>query len=541
MMLDFITDIFLSKITILFIDAIALYLAVLVFRDDRKGKTNMIYVVMTFLMLLWVNFAYIPRFISQDDTVRSLYFLKIAWAATPLFFTFLYLITVNLIEREKEYKKLSIATVFTGIVSALVTGFTGKIVEGIKFIDGIFTIVYGRWMFLFLGAVIFIIAATLYPIFRERVLKNKKIRYFLTGVIIFYIANAIFNIILPVFFGMARFYFIGDYSTIILLIYTAVGIIRFKLFNIKVVAAEVLTFLIWLVLAINVFTAENIKDKVLAITVLFLSVIFGVLLIRSVKNEIKQREKMERLTTQLKIANKRLRKLDTAKSEFISIASHQLRTPLTVIKGYVSMIMAGDFGKLNPKMADPINKISESSKRLLSLVEELLNISRIESGKLKFDFKPARLERVVKGVVGELSDKAEAKKLQLRYREKGEHFPELMLDEEKIRQAVVNLIDNAIKYTDKGTITVSLEREGDNIKFSVADTGPGIRQRDMLKLFQKFSRGTGATKNMEGSGLGLFIANKMIKAHKGRIWAESRGEGYGSKFCFTLPVKPANN
>jgi signal transduction histidine kinase len=100
----------------------------------------------------------------------------------------------------------------------------------------------------------------------------------------------------------------------------------------------------------------------------------------------------------------------------------------------------------------------------------------------------------------------------------------------------MNLIENSIKYTDQGSVNVELKGEGENIKFSVTDTGAGIKKEDMGKLFQKFSRGTGATASIDGTGLGLYVAKQMVEAHKGKIWAESKGEGMGSKFCFTLPV-----
>ena len=115
-------------------------------------------------------------------------------------------------------------------------------------------------------------------------------------------------------------------------------------------------------------------------------------------------------------------------------------------------------------------------------------------------------------------------------------LPKVKIDEEKIRQVVINLIDNSIKYTDKGRVAVDLRQVGKNLEFSVSDTGAGIKKDDLGKLFQKFSRGTGATSITEGTGLGLYVARQMVEAHKGRIWVESEGEGRGSRFCFSLPI-----
>ncbi|MCU0679382.1 MAG: HAMP domain-containing histidine kinase, partial [Planctomycetes bacterium] len=175
---------------------------------------------------------------------------------------------------------------------------------------------------------------------------------------------------------------------------------------------------------------------------------------------------------------------------------------------------------------------------LIRLVENLLNISRIESGRLQFTFREMQLEDLVLSVVNELLGTARKKGLKLEYFPPKKALPPLKIDEEKIRQVAMNLIDNSIKYTKQGKITVSVARTGNVLKFMVEDNGAGIRPEDLPRLFKKFSRGEGMSLlNTEGTGLGLYVAKEMIDAHHGRIWGESAGEGKGSKFCFTLPVK----
>jgi signal transduction histidine kinase len=230
--------------------------------------------------------------------------------------------------------------------------------------------------------------------------------------------------------------------------------------------------------------------------------------------------------------------LDAAKSEFISIASHQLRTPLTVIKGYISMMLEGNFGVLTKPETESLEKVFSSNERLIQLVENLLNISRIESGRLQFDYKEVDLNKMVESVVEELSGNAKKKNLILEYKTPVKPLPAIKIDEEKIRQVVMNLIDNGIKYTKQGSVTIRLEQGEHKVKFSVADSGMGIKSGDIINLFKKFSRGTGTSLiHTEGTGLGLYVARMMIEAHHGKIWAESDGEGKGSRFCFELPVK----
>lgn len=255
------------------------------------------------------------------------------------------------------------------------------------------------------------------------------------------------------------------------------------------------------------------------------------------KFNVKLTKEVERATHELKQANEELKTLDQAKSDFISIASHQLRTPLTVIKGYGSMMLEGSFGKMPAPIEDNMRKIYDSNERLINLVEDLLNVSRIESGRLQFNWEVGQLEEMVTSVVEELTPNATKKGLTFKYQAPTKSFPSIKLDKTKLRQVAINLIDNAIKYTEKGGLTVTLTKEADKLKFCVSDTGTGIKPEGMSSLFKKFSRGEKTSVlHTEGTGLGLYVGKMMVEAHGGRIWAESDGEGKGSRFCFELPL-----
>ncbi|PIR13348.1 hypothetical protein COV49_02555 [Candidatus Falkowbacteria bacterium CG11_big_fil_rev_8_21_14_0_20_39_10] len=252
---------------------------------------------------------------------------------------------------------------------------------------------------------------------------------------------------------------------------------------------------------------------------------------------VKLAEEVERATFDLKAANEKLKKLDAAKSEFISIASHQLRTPLTVIKGYISMMLEGNFGKLTANESQALEKVYDSNERLIQLVENLLNISRIESGRLQFTYEVMNLEDLIESVFEELSNPAKKKGLALTFNHPAEPLPPVKIDEEKIRQVLMNLVDNAIKYTKKGAVTLDIKKSHNNIHFCVTDSGMGIDKSDMPNLFRKFSRGQGTSVvHTEGTGLGLYVARQMVKAHNGKIWAASAGKEKGAKFCFKIPI-----
>lgn len=246
---------------------------------------------------------------------------------------------------------------------------------------------------------------------------------------------------------------------------------------------------------------------------------------------------VDRQTKELKRANEELQKLDKAKSDFISIASHQLRTPLTAIKGFASMVLEGDYGRVTAVVRDKIEKIFESSERLIKLVNDLLDLSHMEGGKMEFNFAKVDFDAMVKSVAEELEPAAEKKKLKFTWQAPDEEFW-VWADEQKLRQVAMNLIDNAIKYTQKGEVAVTLQRQGENIVMSVRDTGMGLRPGESERLFQKFVRGADASHyHTEGAGVGLYVAKQLIEAHKGRVWAESPGDGLGSTFFIEIPEK----
>lgn len=248
-------------------------------------------------------------------------------------------------------------------------------------------------------------------------------------------------------------------------------------------------------------------------------------------------QEVDRATKDLKTANKRLTEMDKTKTEFISVASHQLRTPLSGIKGYLSMLIEGDFGVLKSNQKKIIKELFENNERLVRLVNVFLNISRIESGRLKLDKKTVQLEGLVHSAVHQMETAAKNKDLKLEFFGSKEKLPEIEADPDKMMDVILNLIDNAIKYTLRGGIKVGMELAGNKIRVQVADTGVGITQEQLQKLFNKFTRGEGANKmNTTGSGLGLFIAKKIVEMHGGKIWGESEGQGKGTKFIFELPV-----
>lgn len=248
-------------------------------------------------------------------------------------------------------------------------------------------------------------------------------------------------------------------------------------------------------------------------------------------------KEVDRQTKKLRTANKRLKELDKAKSEFISLASHQLRTPLTAIKGYISMILEGMWGKLDIEQEEKLKRVFISTERLINLVEDLLMVSRIESGRLEFNYQKVSLEPIIESLAREFEHTIKINGLYLNFKKPDKPLSMISADQLKIRQVFQNLIDNAIHYTKKGGITISVKEANKKIIISVQDTGIGISVKEYPLLFKKFSRAAGAVKMFtDGTGLGLYLCAKIVKGHKGRVWAESEGKGKGSTFFVELPV-----
>lgn len=241
---------------------------------------------------------------------------------------------------------------------------------------------------------------------------------------------------------------------------------------------------------------------------------------------------------ELKIVNEKLKELDVAKSEFMSIASHQLRTPLAGVIGYLSMLAEGDYGKMEPNQTQVITEIYQASQRLVRLVNTFLNVTRIEAGRFTMNFTENNVVDLVSAEVKELQPTADKKDIKLIYTAPKEVMM-ATVDADKIRDVFLNLIDNAIKYTQEGSVSVFVEKSGaDKIHFFVKDTGVGIDPHDAENLFQKFVRGSGIARvQPNGSGLGLYIVKKIAEAHNGRVWVSSEGLGKGTTFHAELPMK----
>lgn len=249
----------------------------------------------------------------------------------------------------------------------------------------------------------------------------------------------------------------------------------------------------------------------------------------------KENEKLGTLLIAHDVSREKM--VERIKTEFVSVAAHQLRTPLSAIKWTLKMFLDGDLGKITPEQAEFLKKAYQSNERMINLINDLLNVTRIEEGRYLYSLTPVQLEEVCLSVFSLFEEEIKRKGLKFSFQKPKTPLPEVRADKEKIKLVIQNLVENAVKYTLPGKkIVVKLGLKNGEVLFSIKDEGIGIPKDQQERIFTKFFRGANALKmETDGTGLGLFISKNIIEAHGGKIWFKSE-ENKGSTFYFTLPV-----
>jgi|SRR3989344_604842 len=367
--------------------------------------------------------------------------------------------------------------------------------------------------------------------------KRGGLLFTVAGVLLFFAFFASGNII----GSISENWTFGQYGLFgmpIMFAFLTYAITRYHTFSIKTLSTEILVICQALLVGSLLLIDEISYIRIVVAITLGVAILLGWALVRSVKKEVEQREHIEKLALDLEKANARLRELDQMKSQFLSFASHQIRSPLTAIKGYTSMALEGDFGEMPEKIKGVIETLDKSAQSLIVIVNEFLDVSRIEQGRMKYEMSDFDVRKLVEETVAELRPNVEQKGLKFTFDADVKHDYRVYADQGKIKQVIGNIVDNAIKYTPSGSIDVKVSRTKSTVNITVSDTGVGIEPDVIPKLFSMFGRAKDASKtNVTGTGLGLYVAKQMIEAHRGQIWIESEGKGKGSTFHIELPAK----
>lgn len=330
--------------------------------------------------------------------------------------------------------------------------------------------------------------------------------------------------------GYPQYYWLTAFSALIWVFALSYSLPRYGVVPLKSFVAQVAALSMAAIAFADIFIGENVVGAAGKAVIFIVFTIFSFFFIKLVASYEHQQERLAE-------ANKRLQDLDLQRSKFVSIASHQLRAPLTAIIGYSSMLLEKSFGELPDKASVAISKVFRASKNLMQTIGDFLDFSTLEMGQLRFSFGEINLFDLVKEVVDEMQANAKTADLSLTF-SAPENAPLIIrADRDKIRHVVVNLIDNAIHYTTQGSIAVTLLKGTRGVTLEVQDTGIGMSEETRAKLFGKFARGAEAQqKSAEGVGLGLYLAQEIVKAHGGTIRAESDGPGKGSRMIVNFPL-----
>ncbi len=510
-------------------------MGIIVYFHDKQSATNRLFFMMSLSTVFWSLANYFS--INVDSGNLLAWIRLVLFFAAPhavLFLLFIYNFpNQNLIIKKPYFWLLLCLLVIT--MAATISPF---VFSGINLIQGQAIPTVGVMMPLFalvvLGSLVFGLILIIKKYKEAKDLERTQWRYMLVGVSLSYILLITTNFLFVVILGTTYFTKFGPLFMLPAVFGMAYAILRHRLLNVKAIATEMLTFVILSISLFEVLTADSFSKLVLKIGLFALFFLFSIFLIRSVLKEVEQRERLEILTEELGVANAKLKELDHVKSEFLSFASHQIKAPLAAVKGFATLISDGTYGEVSDKVKEASLKIRDSADRLVQLVTDFLNVRKIEEGKMEYKLERVDGVKIIKDIFEELKTLAETKKLEFGF-DSGISEAWISADVQRIRQVFQNLIENAIKYTESGFVKVKVETGENKLFFSVSDSGHGIAKELLPHLFEEFKH-DGKEKQIEGTGLGLFIAKGIVEAHKGIVWAESEGKGKGSTFFVELPL-----
>ncbi len=515
-----------------------------IFRDPKSRMTQLLF-GFNVCMFFWL-FGTFMMFALRDNEVAAVFwdrFIYIGVVFMPAFMHHFSLLFTGRVGQQKNLLKINYFLAFVFLILSR----TPYFVDGLHYYSwGVHTqakILHTVFMvyFFLMEIVAGVNLWRYYQKAREKALRSQIIYVALSFSIVIFIGGLTYLFAYGIDTKFPFTYVTGLLFP--LMLFYALG--KHHLFGTKVIVTEIFVGLAEFFMVMQIFFSKSIWDVIIRTIFSIIVAVFGVLLARSVRAEVNRREQVTELAHSLEKANLRLQEIDKQKTDFLSIASHQLRTPLSIAKGYIELIQDGAYGEITKKTNEILNIMNESNEHLVKLVDEFLDITRIEQGRTKFSFVNSSINHLVEGVTKELSARAKDNNLRLTFKKQKE-LADIHMDEEKVRHVVFNFVDNAIKYSDKGTITVSTEREKRGITVRVKDKGFGFGKEDDANFFQKFYRGKNVEgTNVTGTGLGLYVCRKFIESHGGHVWAKSRGLGKGSEFGFWIPygkksIKKAN-
>ncbi|HTK60141.1 MAG TPA: ATP-binding protein [Candidatus Baltobacteraceae bacterium] len=526
----------ISLAVFLFVAFLMLYLGGVVLVHDPQDRVNRLFFLWVVFAVVWMAANYLENVAQLPLGARG-FFLRLDFASAVVAVGFLLLFVANFIDRSITKRQLAIYFLPAALLAPL--SFSPWLLARV-YLGGAGEIQYieGLVFFFYAPAVICYFTFPCVALLRARRRANPALKAQMTSIAAGLIATTAVSLTVNLFFQnvlSVDWFRIGIYAVLFFVIGTAWAIVRHEFLKIRFVVMEILLLgVLATMLTRTILSADGGEAAVNGVSLVIL-LILGFAMIRSFLNEERRRQEIQHLATELAVSNKRLRQLDDLKTTMVSIASHQIRGPLGGIRGYLTMFRDGDLGAINDKQKEIVTLNLNVTTRLLNAVETFLDITKLESGALTLRKEVLPLDDAVKDVVDEFLLPAAKKGIALSLKFDCPRPIWVEFDPEKIKHVIFNLIDNALKYTEKGSIAVGVRCDGHDAIFEVSDTGMGIKPEDAPRLFGKYQRGE-LVIDRGGSGLGLYVVKMLTEMQGGRIWAASPGLGKGSTFGFALPI-----
>ena len=512
-----------------------LVLGFVIYFTDKKSGTNRIFFAFTLVTAIWGLLNYLSYHVGDLALAFMLLRFELASAVWQAFLIFRLLLIFPDRDDALPRRHLLALAVYAGVISVLcLTPFVFEHISAVTAAGYIKDISVGPAIALFgVTSVGFILAG--WVVLARKTLRlsgaaNAQRSFFLIGTIAMFLPIIILNFIFPSFLQDSRFVPYGAVSIFPFVLFTSYAILRFHLFNVKVITTSVLVFILSFVSIIDVIFSTTFEEVLLRVGVFVLVLVFGINLIKGVLREVEQREEIQKLADELAETNKRQESL-------MHFVSHEVKNMLAKDINVFSLLEEGEFGALPDSAKGIVTQALAQAQDGSRSVKDILKASNQKTGTVEYKKEPFDLRQSIASLVEKVRPLAEGKGLTLSF-DVPDGAWQYTGDEGELSDHVFkNLIENAINYTPKGSVTVSLARDGDHYVFAVKDSGIGITDEDKAHLFTEGGRGKDSVKvNVHSTGYGLFIAKNITEAHGGTISASSEGPGKGSTFSVSLPI-----
>lgn len=520
----------------------SLPLALIIICKDYKNRLNQYFFAAVLLFSIW-SFSDLILWANPDPRI-IMFFWSLLNLLEPFIYILIFLFSYTLLYKREVPTKI-LASIFLLVSPVVLLLATRLEIMSFDLTNCYREVIEGPLVFysyviqLIITLLIIIITAVYLKTTKESRVEKRMATIGVAGSLLFLAFFSSGNIIASINGDWAVTPLYGLFGMPVMVAFLAFLISKYRMFKVQMLTAQFLVSTLSILIIGILFVQKLENVRYIAIATFILTVIIGTILIKNIKREIEQRNQIEKLANNLERANAKLKQMDKLKSEFVSIASHQLRSPITAISGYASLISEGSYGTVPEKMKEPVERIVQSARMMAVSIEDYLNVSRIEAGNMKYNLEDFNLIDEAEHICDDLRPEALKRGLVLLFRRRLTGKGIVHADIGKVQQIVHNLINNSIKYTTKGAITVFAhdDMEKKKVFIDILDTGIGMNEETRHSIFQKFERGDKAnTVNVKGTGLGLYVALKMAEAMGGTITAHSEGEGKGSRFTIELPL-----